>query len=145
VFYLVKLSEHLFSNIEENYMTKEIKVSDSGKYIIVCVNEDMTRSLAESLGLEAMHLGNRKNINKYLYDLRNSRNKESVNANYIFANQDLKRLEPNPSNKIAMLTSPNDKSHDFIETVLRNAGYDVKLFVNESEAITWLEETLNIL
>jgi hypothetical protein len=44
-----------------------------------------------------------------------------------------------------MLTSPNDKSHDFIETVLRNAGYDVKLFVNESEAITWLEETLNIL
>jgi hypothetical protein len=145
VFYLVKLSEHLFSNIEENYMTKEIKVSDSGKYIIVCVNEDMTRSLAESLGLEAMHLGNRKNINKYLYDLRNSRNKESVNANYIFANQDLKRLEPNPSNKIAMLTSPNDKSHDFIETVLRNAGYDVKLFVNESEAITWLEETSNIL
>jgi hypothetical protein len=137
VFYLVKLSEHLFSNIEENYMIKEIKVSDSGKYIIVCVNEDMTRSLAESLGLGAMHLGNRKNINKYLYDLRNSRNKESVNANYIFANQDLKRLEPNPSNKIAMLTSPNDKSHDFIETVLRNAGYDVKLFVNESEAIAW--------
>lgn len=126
-------------------MTKEIKVSDSGKYIIVCVNEDMTRSLAESLGLEAMHLGNRKNINKYLYDLRNSRNKESVNANYIFANQDLKRLEPNPSNKIAMLTSPNDKSHDFIGTVLRNAGYDVKLFVNESEAIAWLEETSNIL
>jgi len=126
-------------------MTKEIKVSDSGKYIIVCVNEDMTRSLAESLGLEAMHLGNRKNINKYLYDLRNSRNKESVNANYIFANQDLKRLEPNPSNKIAMLTSPNDKSHDFIGTVLRNAGYDVKLFVNQSEAIAWLEETSNIL
>lgn len=126
-------------------MIKEIKVSDSGKYIIVCVNEDMTRSLAESLGLEAMHLGNRKNINKYLYDLRNSRNKESVNANYIFANQDLKRLEPNPSNKIAMLTSPNDKSHDFIGTVLRNAGYDVKLFVNESEAIAWLEETSNIL
>jgi hypothetical protein len=126
-------------------MTKEIKVSDSGKYIIVRVNEDMTRALAESLSLEAMHLGNRKDINKYLYDLRNSRNKESINANYIFANQDLKRLEPNPSNTIAMLTSPDDKSHDFIDTVLRNAGYNVKLFIVEEEAIAWLEEASNIL
>ena len=126
-------------------MTKEIKVSDNGKYIIVRVNEDMTRTLAESLGLEAMHLGIKKNLNKFLYDLRNSRNKETINANYIFAKQDLKRLEPNPANKIAMLTSPNDKSHDFIETVLRNAGYNVKLFIVEEEAIIWLEEETNIL
>lgn len=126
-------------------MTKEIKISDSGKYIIVRVNEDMTRTLAESLGLEAMHLGSKKNLNKFLYDLRNSRNKERLNSNYIFVNQDLKRLEPNPENKIAMLTSPNDKSHDFIETVLRNAGYNVKLFIVEEEAIAWLEEASNIL
>lgn len=126
-------------------MTKEIKVSDNGKYIIVRVNEDMTRTLAESLGLEAMHLGIKKNLNKFLYDLRNSRNKETINANYIFAKQDLKRLDPNPANKIAMLTSPNDKSHDFIETVLRNAGYNVKLFIVEEEAIIWLEEETNIL
>ena len=58
-------------------MTKEIKVSDNGKYIIVRVDEDMTRTLAESLGLEAMHLGSKKNLNKFLYDLRNSRNKET--------------------------------------------------------------------
>ena len=126
-------------------MTKEIKVSDNGKYIIVRVNEDMTRALAESLGLEAMHLGIKKNLNKFLYDLRNSRNKETINANYIFAKQDLKRLDPNPTNKIAMLTSPNDKSHDFIETVLRNAGYNVKLFIVEADAIVWLEEETNIL
>lgn len=126
-------------------MTKEIKVSDNGKYIIVRVNEDMTRTLAESLGLEAMHLGIKKNLSKFLYDLRNSRNKETINANYIFAKQDLKRLDPNPANKIAMLTSPNDKSHDFIETVLRNAGYNVKLFIIEEEAIIWLEEETNIL
>ena len=126
-------------------MTKEIKVSDNGKYIIVRVNEDMTRALAESLGLEAIHLGDRKNINKYLYDLRNSRNKESINANYIFANQDLKRLEPNLSNKIAMLTSPEDQSHDFVETVLRNVGHDVLIFNNEEKALTWLLEETEIL
>ena len=126
-------------------MTKEIKVSDNGKYIIVRVNEDMTRTLAESLGLEAMHLGIKKNLSKFLYDLRNSRNKETINTNYIFANEDLKRHAPNPANKTTMLTSPNDKSHDFIETVLRNAGYNVKLFIIEEEAIIWLEEETNIL
>ncbi len=126
-------------------MNYEIKVSDSGKYILLRINENMTRSLAERLGAEALHLGGLKNISRFLYDLQNSVNVESINANYIFANQEMKRLEPNPSNKIAMLTSPNDKSHDFIETVLRNAGYYVKLFVVEEEAISWLEDETNIL
>ncbi|HCY75367.1 MAG TPA: hypothetical protein DHV28_05560 [Ignavibacteriales bacterium] len=126
-------------------MSYEIKVSDSGKYILLRVNENMTRALAERLGTEALYLGSKKNINCYLYDLRNSVNVESINANYIFANQDMKKLETNPNNKIAMLTSPSDKSHDFVETVLRNAGFNVKLFIDEAEALTWLEETTNIL
>jgi isopentenyldiphosphate isomerase len=126
-------------------MINEIKISDNGKYIIVQVKENMTRTLAERLGLEAVQLGNTKNITRFLYDLRDSRNTETINANYIFANQDMKRIEPNPENMIAMLTSPNDKSHDFIETVLRNAGYTVKLFIDEAEAIAWLEEASNIL
>ncbi|MFZ1519193.1 MAG: hypothetical protein WAU11_10485 [Ignavibacteriaceae bacterium] len=123
----------------------KIKISDNNKYIIVQVNENMTRALAERLGFEAIQLGNTKNITRFLYDLRNSRNTESINVNYIFANQDMKRLETNPNNMIAMLISPGDKSHDFIETVLRNAGYNVKLLEVESEAIAWLEESSNIL
>lgn len=126
-------------------MSFEIKVSDSGKYIVLRVNENMTRELAERLGTEALYLGSKENITCYLYDLRNSVNVESINANYIFANQDMKKLETNPSNKIAMLTSPSDRSHDFVEIVLRNAGFNVKLFVDEAEALTWLEETTNIL
>lgn len=126
-------------------MINKIKISDNNKYIIVQVNENMTRALAERLGFEAIQLGNTKNITRFLYDLRNSRNTESINVNYIFANQDMKRLETNPNNMIAMLISPGDKSHDFIETVLRNAGYNVKLLEVESEAIAWLEESSNIL
>lgn len=126
-------------------MSFEIKVSDSGKYILLRVNENMTRELAERLGTEAIYLGSKENITCYLYDLRNSVNVESINANYIFANQDMKKLETNPNNKIAMLTNSSDRSHDFVEIVLRNAGFNVKLFVDEAEALTWLEETTNIL
>ena len=105
----------------------------------------MTRAFAEEIGLHALNVGKRNNLTKFLYNLRNSHNKETINANYIFANLDLKRLEPDLANKIAMLVSPNDKSHDFIETLLINAGFNVKLFTVEAEAIDWLDEDVNIL
>ncbi len=126
-------------------MNYEIKVSDSGKYIVVIVNSDMTRAIAEQVGKEAIHLSKKKNINLFLYDLRNSVNKESVNSNYIFAKQDINRIEPDYANKIAMLTSPNDKSHNFVETVLRNAGHNVLMFTDKEKALEWLLEETEIL
>lgn len=126
-------------------MNYEIMVSDSGKYIIVTVNSDMTRTLAEQVGMEAIHLSRKTKINLFLYDLRNSINKESINSNYIFANQDIKRIEPDFANKIAMLTSLNDKSHKFVETVLRNAGHNVLMFIDKDKALEWLLEETEIL
>lgn len=78
----------------------------------------------------------------YLYDLRNSVNKENVNANFIFAKQEVNRIEPSYANKIAMLISPNDKSHDFVKTVLRNTRHNILIFHNEEKTLIWrLEET----
>jgi hypothetical protein len=126
-------------------MNYEINLSDSGKYIIVTVNSDMTRALAEQVGMEAMHLSKKNKINLFFYDLRNSINKESVNSNYIFAKQDVNRIEPDQANKIVMLTSPNDNSHKFVETVLRNAGHNVLMFNDKDKALEWLLEETEIL
>jgi len=41
--------------------------------------------------------------------------------------------------KYAILTSPTDESHNFIETVCKNAGYIVKVFSDKNSAIAWLE------
>jgi hypothetical protein len=126
-------------------MINEVKVSDSGKYIIVSVNTDMTRELAERLSLEANHLARKNNTNLFFYDLRNSVNKESINSNYIFAKDNVKRIEPDFSNKIAWLVNQNDKSHDFVETVLRNSGHNVLIFRDEEAALSWLLEDTEIL
>lgn len=123
----------------------EIKISENSKYIVVRVNENMTRSLAEHLGIEASNLGKKKHITKYLYDLRNSRNIESINANYIFAYQEMKKIDLNPTNMVAMLTSAGDNSHNFVETVLRNAGFNVRIFNDEQEAINWLQTESEIM
>lgn len=120
-------------------MNYSIKVSDSGSYILVQINDNMTRKMGEITGIEANKLANEYGLDCFLYDLRNSVNVEDVGANYVFANQDMKKVNANKNSKVALLTKPTDRSHDFIETVMRNAGYNVKLFHQMSEAVAWLE------
>jgi hypothetical protein len=43
-------------------------------------------------------------------------------------------------NRAAILVDPTDRSHDFVEVVSRNAGYNVRVFIEEERAIAWLEE-----
>lgn len=131
--------------IREDSIMTEIKISENSKYIIVRVDENMTKSLAEHLGIEASNLGKKKHITKFLYDLRNSRNIESINTNYIFAYQEVKKIDLNPGNMVAMLTSVGDNSHNFVETVLRNAGFNVRIFNEEQEALKWLQTESEIM
>ena len=42
--------------------------------------------------------------------------------------------------RVAVLRSPGDHSHDFIETVSRNAGLHVKLFTDRAKALAHLLE-----
>jgi hypothetical protein len=40
--------------------------------------------------------------------------------------------------KVALVTSPNDRSHDLLEIFTHNAGYQVKIFTDYDEAQVWL-------
>jgi len=40
----------------------------------------------------------------------------------------------------AILTSRDDRSHDMVETFMRNAGYNVRIFTDESAAVAWLDD-----
>ena len=40
--------------------------------------------------------------------------------------------------KVALVTSPKDRSHDMLEIFTHNAGYDVKIFTDYDEAEVWL-------
>jgi hypothetical protein len=41
--------------------------------------------------------------------------------------------------RVAILVRPDDISHNFVETVSRNAGYNVRVFRERKAAIDWLE------
>ena len=44
------------------------------------------------------------------------------------------------SSMIAVLASPNDSQHDFIETAAQNNGIILRVFKDEDAAIAWLSE-----
>ncbi len=88
---------------------------------------------------EAHMLGAELGITRYLVDLTEARNDDSVTKTYHYAYENMKIPSGiNPSARVAMLVNPEDHSHDFVETALRNAGHNVTLFRNRESAIKHL-------
>lgn len=103
----------------------------------------MTRELAGALAAEVTLLAEKHRITGYLYDLRQSRNVETLTANYQFTHEDMQKMDVTIKRhaRVALLTSPDDDSHDFVELVSRNAGYLVRQFKDQDEAIAWLQRS----
>jgi hypothetical protein len=106
-----------------------IAPSHDRTYIILRVAGDYTRQRALAHTIEAHRLGRALGINRYLVDMTESRNAESVLANYEFARQEIwDAPEIDKTALVAIVVSPDDHSHDFVETVARNAGLLVRIF-----------------
>jgi len=109
-------------------MAYSIKLSEKKEYIILAIEGEFTGKDMLQYIMEAHALGRKKNINSFLVDVTKARNIDSVLGNYEFAHTDIINLPGiNPRARVAALVSPDDHSHDFIETVLINTGQPIKL------------------
>ena len=121
-------------------MRYSISISKTRKYVLVMVNGNINRELALKYTVESHIVGNENKIEKILLDLRNAKNIETVTDNFEFANKDLRSATViNKSAKIAMYVSENDHSHDFVETVSRNNGHNVKICRTEEEVLDFFD------
>ncbi|TFG94845.1 MAG: hypothetical protein E4H13_14275 [Calditrichales bacterium] len=121
-------------------MRYEIFISDEKVFVVVRIVGDFTRHVGVMLAEKAISKASEYQITRYLFDLRNSLNTDSAFNKYAYAYQDMARLNLDPQARIALLTNPTDKSHDFVETVMHNAGFNVSLFSEEKFAVSWLSE-----
>ncbi len=121
-------------------MDYEISISENLDYIVIRVHKPMTTELSLRCGPEIVRLAEENNINRFMFDVRESVNIQSVTKNYYFAYKDIAEFEFPRASRSAFLVDKNDRSHDFITTAFLNAGYIVKIFNDESSAIKWLEE-----
>ena len=120
-------------------MPYEIHLSEDGKYIIAKHRGELNGESVIKGTLEAHALGRKLGITRHLMDVTEARNVDSVTSNYELA---YKEIPDNPgidkTVRVAVLVSPDDHTHDFSETVTRNAGQDVTIFRDREAAIRHL-------
>lgn len=122
-------------------MSYTINLSNDGKYIILVVKGEINRQIAIPQNQEAHALGKQKGIQRYLVDLTAARNTDTIPDQYDFAYKDMQQAEGiDRLARVAVLVDPGDHSHDFIETVARNSGQDVRIFKNREAAEAYLAD-----
>jgi hypothetical protein len=123
-------------------MSYTITLADNRAYIIIKVKGSITRLDAMQQNLEAHELGRRLGINRYLVDATRARNLDSDIHNYEFAYKDM-AMTPGIDRCaiVALMVSPEDRSHDFVVTAARNAGLHVEMFTDAERAKRYLLST----
>ncbi len=121
-------------------MKYEISVSEDRTYIKVTVYGDITAELQKEFAGNAIRKSQEHNIINFLVDVSQVINTASVLDNYRFAHGDMMRFGQPRAAKIAVLVAPHDSSHNFVETVFKNAGYNFRLFKEKGEALAWFRE-----
>jgi hypothetical protein len=120
-------------------MDYSITPSMDGTFIILKIKGNINREIATRLNLEAHALGKKLQLKRYLVDVTEAKNTETIIGNYNFAYSDMQKMEGiDKRARVATLVSPDDHSHDFIETVSRNAGLNVRIFTDLDEAKQFL-------
>ena len=120
-------------------MSYTLSPSEDQQYIILKHQGTINGQLAMQRVREAHILGDRLGITRYLVDLTEVQNEDTITDSYRYAYEDMQTpLEVNPKARVAMLVGVEDHSHDFVETVLRNAGHNVTLFRERELAIQHL-------
>jgi hypothetical protein len=89
---------------------------------------------------DAIKMLKQSNTNRLLVDVRSSPSVQSSVEQYLLATRDVNQFGLDRNSRIAVLVKPGDRSHDFVETVFRNAGYRFRLFHDEDSALEWLGE-----
>ena len=121
-------------------MKYSISISEDGTYVAIRVFEAVTRDVKKEFAEKAIKEARQRGIDKFLVDVRGAPNIASTSEQYFFGYADMDQFGLNRSSKIAVLADKDDESHNFIETVFRNAGYICRIFLDESAALTWLAQ-----
>lgn len=117
-------------------MRPVITVSPCKRYIILKFFGEITVGSVLEHGPLAFEQGEVLGIKKFLYDVTEARNTDSVINNYVFAYDEVNRIINRFKGvKVVTLMAEGDNSHLFVETAMLNSGIDAKFFTDKGEAV----------
>ncbi len=121
-------------------MKYKVTIDKDEGFVRITVYEPITAKLEQEFAGEAIAVAKKNDLLRYLVDVRAVPNIANTVDQYTLPYEDVAPLGLSRSSRIAVLVEENDTSHNFIETVFRNAGYNCQLFVDEDEARNWLRK-----
>lgn len=123
-------------------MPHRIFLSENGRFIVIKVTGEVDSQYALQQGIEATAYGKELKINDLLFDLTEASYVDSILNTHEHAYVKMKHPAINRFSTVALLIREDDHSHDFVETALRNAGYNVRLFTDYESAVAFLKRPL---
>jgi len=122
-----------------------VKPSDDGKYVVVTIVGEVTTETAREYSAVANEKAAEWSLRHFLFDLRDAVNTQSTLTNYEYAYEEMPKQQLSTTARCALLVAPEDHSHDFVELIARNAGYNVRLFRNFDQAAAWIRKTAAVI
>lgn|GEM_PF-7063191 len=104
--------------------------------IRISIRGKIDDSSAHSIATEAIDLADQHKCTKFFYDLREAELNMTIIELYLLPRD----FEVSTEHKVAALITHTDTEEKwlFLETVERNLGITMQVFLDENEAITWL-------
>ena len=121
-------------------MEFKISIVEDEKYLIIDVFEAITGEVETKMIQQTAKAMKDHHIKNVLADVRKVRNIANVPDKYDLAYSEAKRIGFPEDAQVAILVSPDDRSHDFIETVFRNVGYACRIFQDKNAATEWFHQ-----
>lgn len=121
-------------------MKYKIEIAKSEKHLYAKCSENVSMQLALNIARDLTKKGNELNIFSCLLDYRGFKSIANLSEQYSFAHNEGSKAGFDIKWQIALLRDPEDNSSAFLETLMKNAGFNMKLFDDEKMAIKWLEQ-----
>lgn len=116
----------------------DISLTDDGQIVVCRVHRPVTVALAAAFARAMDETGEACGAVRFLTDVQGVPNVSRTGENYNYAHADMAKIGLRRAVRAAILADPSDSSHAFIETVSQNAGYNMRVFYDPEEAMTWL-------
>ncbi len=119
-------------------MEYNVSVSETGDFICVKLIGDIDHKSSKAYLEETKDLLAERHLSEILVDVRKAFNAETMSSNYWFIHDNVRKSGLGKLVKIAILSQPDDHSHEIVATISQNAGFNMHLFQDEDKAISWL-------
>ena len=119
-------------------MDFELCLAPEGDHAVLTNYADVTYSSSIQRQRAMRAFSDEHKLTRFLIDTRGRRFVGGTVELYTFVRKTLPAEGYDRHWRVALVTSPDDNSHDFLETVCQNACYQVMVFKNLKKAQDWL-------